>query len=547
MREAKTTRPPTQALLLALFGAVLFVLGLQACTAGRPNAADGTGSYVALMEGPCTTDGQKRACHVETGRVQGIVNCFSGEQTCTGGSWGPCGGEGTIASLNLDVIEANGREGASTKSSTSGLRLLTVTASDASYDNPSCKSNPCNPYCVGIEVDADKMVPDGGFAEYVTSGTVAGPDTFPGGLTGPKNAMGTFSTSSPASVACSPGTPPADGKVCASDYCCAAYPVGTSPNTCQPWAAVGKTNPVAEEKCVKATGVDFTLGLACNDANGDVHVPLCNRGTADATSGTVMVAEYPGNPEYSGDLGGGGTDFCNNAGDPSAYCLVDVANKKIAAGKCIDVNVTAKTAAGTTAGVTCPKPTFSSGNRTMMVNPVAQPAHSWAKTFSPAYATVPEADHCNNYSFHPSTAQGGTCSAYGEQPPPPQNVCFTYEALCNPGFRIVWNQLAYATTVPSESQVLFSVMAAPTVDGGLGTFTTKVLAADIRSTSSPDPAICAMSGSPDANACPKNLAALLGETASHYETLAVCVTQIAVTALPIVNGWQVTFNCVPYE
>jgi hypothetical protein len=553
MRDAKTNRRSQQALFLALFGALLCVLGLQACTAGRPDAAGGLGSVLGMMDdGPCVTDGTKRACHVETGRVEGIVNCFSGTQTCMNGAWGPCGGdtgEGTISSLNYEEIVAHGREGGSSgsTSSASGLKLLLVTASDASYDNPSCKSNPCNPYCRGIEVDADKMVPDGGFSEYATNGTVSGPDSFPGGLSGPKNAMGTFASNSPpANVACTQGHPPADGKVCSSDYCCAAYPVGTAANTCQPWAVVGGTNPVAEEKCTKATGVDFQLGLACNSTDGHVHVPLCNRGTADATTGSVMVAEYPGNPEYSGDLGGGGTDYCNNAGDPSAYCMINLATKKLPAGKCIDVDVTAKTAAGTSAGVTCTSG-FSSGNRTMAVNPVARPTYAWAKTFSPAYTTLPEGDVCNNYSFHPSTAQGGTCSAYGEQPPPPQSVCFDYEALCNPGFRIVWNQLAYSTQVPTDSQVLFHVSSSKAVDGGASTYSTQVLAADVRATSSPDPAICAMSGSPDANACPKNLATLLGEPANHNEFLKVCVTQIAVTAIPVVLGWQVTFNCVPYE
>ena len=86
------------------------------------------------------------------------------------------------------------------------------------------------------------------------------------------------------------------------------------------------------------------------------------------------------------------------------------------------------------------------------------------------------------------------------------------------------------------------------MDGGVGTFTPDIRAANIKSgASGPDPAICAMSGAPDTNACPKNLSTILGSPARHYEVLRVSVTQIAVTAIPVVLGWEVTFNCVPYE
>jgi hypothetical protein len=412
---------------------------------------------------------------------------------------------------------------------------MSVFASDASADAGACRSNPCNPYCQGIDVDADSLMPEGGFTTFAILGTVKAPADFPGGLSGPKNAMKTYAVNSPtAYVACTQGHPPSDGHICSSDYCCAAYAVSGAPNTCQPWALTAGDNPVAAANCTKATGVDFQLGLACNDTStGHVHVPICNRGTGAATAGVVMVGEYSGNPTYAGN-----SDYCSNpGGSPSANCKIDLSLKNLAAGKCMDVDVTAGKAGGTTTGVTCTG-SFSSGNTTMMVNP---PGTS-------GYTTLTEGDQCNNYSFHPTNAQGGTCAAYGQQPPPPVALNYTYTASCPPGYAVQWNQLAYDTSVPSDSEVIFQVSSAALLpDGGTGTFTTPVQAADIKSTASPDPATCAINGAPDATVCPKNLATLLGTAGKTNAVLDVGITEIATTAVPIVKSWQVTFNCIPNE
>ncbi len=530
----------------AVFGCVTFVVmifGLEACS-DRPRAAGDYDMTAPYVTGPCEPDGATRACHIETGRAGNIVNCFSGTQVCTAGQWGACGGtEGEMSSIDLGDLASTRLEGEGT------LSPLTVSATGPSRDAGACRENPCNPYCHGVDVDADSLQPEGGASTGgLVYGTVATPDTFPGGLDGPKNAMGTFAIeSAPARVACNPSHPPSsDGKSCSSDYCCAAHSVGGTPYTCQPWANVGEDNPIAKAKCTKATGVDFTLGLACNSPDGHVHVPACNRGTADATSGTVMVAEYPGNPRYAGDRSGA-AHYCNNPGSPSAYCFVNLATKSIPAGKCLDIDVTAKTAAGSTSGVLCTSG-FSSGNSTMMINPPSPPL-SWAASFTPAYPTLAEGNHCNNYSFHPSTPQGGTCSAYGEPSlPGPMTQTFTYKASCLPGYRVVWNQFGYETIVPSASEVIFKVSTAPsTSDGGSGTFTSEVTAAHVKSTSSPDPAVCSISGYPDANACPKNLATILGVPAQNNEMLKVSVTQISTTAISTVKSWRVSYSCVPYE
>jgi hypothetical protein len=241
-----------------------------------------------------------------------------------------------------------------------------------------------------------------------------------------------------------------------------------------------------------------------------------------------MVAEYPGNPKYSGAV-----DACQNPGTPSASCLINLATKPIPAGKCIDLDVN-DGFAGTVPGVTCSS-VFSSGNRTMMINPPA----------TAGYTTLAEGDACNNYGFHPTTAQGGTCSSYGSQPPPPSGSGYTYTATCQPGFKASWNQFAYNTTVPATSDVVFKISTAPLLpDGGAGTFTTPVMVAHPSNPLITDPAVCAMSGP---SPCPKGLTTLLGATAAANPVLKLELTLTATTALPVVNSWQVTFNCVANE
>lgn len=511
-------RAATAGTVLGLY--LLFV----ACGSPRPAASDGnmTNNGV-VMSGPCTSEGATADCHVETGRVGTIVNCFSGTQTCTGGLWGPCGGgSGTLSTFDLSLAGQSARGGS--------LVPLAVTASAPSADAGACASNPCNPYCLGIDVDAGALT-TGSFTSTSIVGTVKNVSDFPAGAGGPKNAMGSVKyVGSPDRIDCSlqPPYPPADNTHCSSDFCCASYTVGTSTSTCQPWVVTSGDNPIALSNCAKAPGVDFQVGLACQDATtGDVHVPACNRGTGNATTGTVMVAEYSGNPKYSGNA-----DACQNPGSPSASCRINLATKPIAAGKCIDLNVNAGFA-GTVPGVTCTS-LFSGGNRTMMVNPPA----------TTGYTTLAEGDPCNNYGFHPTSSQGGVCAAYGTQPPPPSSQSFTYNAICPTGSGVRWNQFAYSTTVPNASDVLFAVSTAPRLpDGGAGTFTAPVTAAHPATPLIADPAVCPMSGPAP---CPKNLNTLLGAGATN-EVLKLDVTLTATSAMPTVTFWQVTFSCIPNE
>jgi hypothetical protein len=86
--------------------------------------------------------------------------------------------------------------------------------------------------------------------------------------------------------------------------------------------------------------------------------------------------------------------------------------------------------------------------------------------------------------------------------------------------------------------------ATANADGGVGTWTPLVTVADIKSASG-DPAVCSMSGTPAG--CPKNLATLVGTPAKYNPTLEIAVSMIAITAIPTVYSWQVSYSCVPYE
>jgi hypothetical protein len=510
----------------------LYIL-LVACGTSRPAVTDGSGNLGGgvLQSGACATDGATAECHVETGRAGSIVNCFSGSQTCSAGQWGPCGGPGTTSTVDMagftpiagDPTDSHG-----------GLSFRTVSQPFPTSDAGGCASNPCNPYCVGFDVDAGALQPDGGFTSIGVQGTVVLPQNFPGGTTGPKAAAmhgvaSSFQCSRTGTA--TPGTqvghPPATYEVCGYDFCC------DSSNTCQQWVVDSANNPAAAS-CVKATGVDFELGIGCIDASSHTHLPACNRGTADATTGTLRVDGYSGNPNNYGSIA-----VCQKPGGASDTCSVDLAMRPIKAGGCIDIDVQ-KAFAGTVPGITCSSSgAFSGGNETTMINPPA----------TTGYTQLAEGDVCNNYSFLPTPAQGGACKVYGQQPPPPAPFTFEYRATCAAGSQVKWNQFAYDVLDPVISEAIFTASTAPLLgDGGAGTFTTPVTIADVKTLASAaqggDPALCPMSGP---SPCPKNLATLLGAPANSNPIFDLGITLISTTGLPIVNSWQVTYSCIPAE
>jgi hypothetical protein len=575
---------------------------MYGCSSSKPPAADpgdgieGANGRGFVRTGPCSVEGEVVQCHVETGRVGSVVNCFSGTQTCTNGRWGPCGGlggGGTVTSVDVSKI-------VDVSVPNADIKPLTVVASDASSTAAACASNPCNPFCVGIDVDAGALSTST-FVTLGVQGTLSNPSSFPAGVTGPKAQASQGVTGPPARFNCTPGNPPADYKDCHYDYCCATS--GTEANTCQPWAIASGDNPTASS-CVKPSAVDFTLGLGCTSAtDSSLHVPICNRGqTATPTTGSLLLNFYPGNPNSAGTI-----NNCLPNGPVGTTCTVNLATNYIQPGTCIDVNLTAAAGTSPPTGITCSG--VPSGNTTMFVNvPISRniansgglsesgttvtvtttAAHGFAVgrkvviagatnaayngvwtvasivsttqfTFvhtasalaasgggtasSPAIA---EGDACNNYSFLPS-ATDGVCAAYGVQPPPPANSGYVYIARCGPGERVQWNQFAYDTENGGVSTILFRARTATLLgDGGTGTFSSPVTVANVKSDGTGDPAPdCFINGTPAG--CPKSLATALG--ADAYKEVLELLIDITASAppAPVVNSWQVSYSCQPVE
>jgi hypothetical protein len=527
------------------------------CASSRPAAGgDGTGGGVigsgggVILTGPCATEGEKVECHVETGRVGDIVNCFSGSQVCEQGTWGPCGGiDGTLTARNL-----------ASSASAGSLHGLTVTASGPSADAGGCVANPCNPYCVGQDVDAGALAIGTVASIDSVYGVISDPSSFPGGVTGAKAAAmcgvkaGTsaaggnscLSTNSdgagtnPEHFRCGnvpAGTTGAGNPLyCSYDYCCANLPApsgtatlpsGTShPQTCQAWASAGGTSPKAAT-CTKPLAADVTVGLGCASPDGHKHLPVCNRGQTDLvlTSALPLRVQFGGgnvNTTYNknGSPAGTTSEVCNPGNPGADYCKIQ--NKTIKAGTCIDLDFNAASTTDTSAVVYCTSSAIT-GNTVFLVNPQTQSG----------YTHLGEASDCNNFSFFTSTLPSGAAcvSNYGE--PASSTTAYTYTGTCPGGTTLTWNQFAYNTSFPAGSTPGGAVTFTATTSG-----TTPVVVKPTGAAS--PPAVCPFSGP---SPCPYSLASL---PATSPLTLTVLIDSNGVVS-PAVNSWAVTYNCVPTE
>src|SRR5262249_47404738 len=156
--------------------------------------------------------------------------------------------------------------------------------------------------------------------------------------------------------------------------------------------------------------VDYTVGIGCDDAAGDTHFPVCNRGTAPANAGSLRLGITNGPP--------GGEHSCNTQSVTSrGVCTIDLTTLPIAAGACIDVDVS-----NPATGITCSGVSIN-GNRSVYINEGGSP--------------LAECDPCNNWSAN----NHQSCSGYGGLPPPSTQT-FTYTATCPAQTRPQWKELA---------------------------------------------------------------------------------------------------------
>jgi hypothetical protein len=482
--------------------AVAIAASVFACGKGKPPLSDadrwaatriaaGTGG---VQTGPCTQEGLTVECHVETGQHAGVVDCFNGTQTCVGGQWSDCGADngGSVSSHALGPSLAGG-----------AMHTQSLVFLDGSASASGCASNPCDPSCVGADLDAGQLQTNG------FTPTIVATTTSFALLPAPKtqsNAVGLCSTSALSTTQCS------------YDMCCdpTAADAGTGSGQCVAWPK--------QTGCAACAGPDYTLAVGCQDANsGDVRVAICNRGAGDApTSGSLAVSAFSGNPPAAGT-----PEICAaNATAVQGFCTVDLSKVNLKAGACADLDFDHPGA-----GISC-SGNVNSGNRYLMIN------DQHGQT---------ECNYCNNFSFN-YTQQAG-CLPYGNQPPPPVAVSNQYVASCPLGRSLRWNQFAYKTNVPDSSEVVFTAHTGIMEDGGVGTLTSAVTLAHpaTPTVNAADPAYCPMSGSATGT-CPKDLYTLLGgEPAAVNPVLQLDVALAATTAVPTVYWWQFSFDCIPSE
>ncbi len=477
-------------------GAVATAALVVACGSAKPGASDGASSAMTavgtpgdvLRSGPCSVEGETAACHVQTGRSGPIVNCFSGTQICQDGVWSECGaaaGGGVVSSIRSPEPPLEDHGGI-------GIREFAGTA--PSRQSAGCLANPCNPDCQGIDIDAGTLNPGSFVAVDVSLAASAAFSMLPTPKTQANSLLCSKSASSTTQ--------------CSYDMCCD----GTgATGTCQAWPD--------QTTCGRCNGVDYQVAVGCVDDNGHTRTSICNRGTADSpTSGNLKIIALPANPPLAGDPA-----ICQKwSTTPQGQCNINLAKQPIKAGECIDMDFTVPGD-----GITCTG-NFTTGNRALMIN------DQWQQ---------PECNVCNNFSFN-YTQQPG-CKTYSMVPPPPYAETNVYKVKCLPGFRVEWNQLAYATDVPSTSEVFFSVRTAPRyADAGIGAFGPSVLVAHPANPSVGDPALCPMSGP---SPCPKSLYTALGKANAGNEILELVVNMVPGSQIPVVRSWNLSFSCVPDE
>jgi hypothetical protein len=243
--------------------------------ADRPRSlgdSAGNPQYGAIPGSPCVPEGAARDCHVTLGEHDGVLSCFVGKQTCSGGVWSDCGGQGSITGQSFHP-----------RVHASGKRVDSLTSA------ANCTNDPCDPTCqIYNETPDAGIVPDGGGTVIaITGGSLANSNVPPGFQGKGNDPSGVCST-------CAPGsTSTACQEACMFDMTCNTN--GT--NGC---TAFG---PGQSGAC---TGIDITVPVTC-ESGSNVEVSVCNRGTQSAPPGVLCYVYPGGSPQYPNANPGIGT------------------------------------------------------------------------------------------------------------------------------------------------------------------------------------------------------------------------------------------------
>jgi hypothetical protein len=487
--------------LAAIVGLGVAAVTMASCTVddgARPisnmNGAGGGGSGSSGSSssgdplGPCV-DGTKAECHETVGTNGDILTCLNGERTCVGGVWGPCAGEFSSKSMPpSDDTESAWAPGE--------YRPLGLT------DAGPCQNNPCDPYCQ----DFEEVPPvDGGYEVIPTVETVF----YTGSL------ADALALTPPGFVSKGLKEPCSTTIDCQFDSHC--LPTGTNgvtcPNgvakCCMPWGS-GEFNA----SCAKP---DATTGFACTQTINGVKVPtipVCNRGSVTLPAPTRIYV-FPGNsPQYP---------LCIPDKDP--YICDTTA--PVAPGKCINV-------------LNCPGLT-GNGTKAIMINGPTNGGGGQAPN-NPVWR-----DECtceNNWGVW----SGNSTPCY-EKPIYAASTVIkyqVYQAICPSGTQPQWGYLAWNTTTPLDSNVLWDARVA-TTNAGLSA-ATFINLGNAKATPAPNTQVCAMGGPAP---CPINLYTAFGGTPiANSEFLELKMTinpSTDKTQGATVNNWQITYSCPPAQ
>ena len=449
------------------------------------------------MTGSCGPNGTVRACHVNLGQHDGVIDCFAGSQECRGGSWSACGGtDVTLMSTQESVLAhaTSARAGASPQA----LGAPTAVGS--------CPADPCNPYCRQSDDSASATADGGATVLYTFSGSEWG--NAPGGFIGKQDCSPACGTGFP--KACN-GAPTHYNKF---DACQAEHHCDAATGACV------KNQVPADWKWPVATcaGIDLTVGPAC--VTGGVEgFNICNRGNTAMTvaQGPIKVFIDTGNGY---DFGATGTCVSK-----AASCSIALA-APLAPGSCRLV-VESECAA------------WGNGNKIAYVNSDQSVPECGAKV-SGAGATMPG---CNN-NWSDIKKGGSACTSATVGGYAPTTRAQTLAASCPPGTQAWWNKLLYDVVAPAGTSVAFRAqVTAVTPDGGVGATWPAVgsFAAVVTESTTKN---CSMGSGAG---CPIDLTAALGGfPAASYANITIQTTLTpdpTLTTTPTLNSWAISYNC----
>jgi hypothetical protein len=407
-----------------IFAAVVAIVFAYGCAgADRPpagNEATATGDNI--FSGPCSPEGAVRDCHAVIGIHHGVVDCFTATQTCSGGVWTGCGGDGTGG-----TIAAHSFGG--------GLHADSLSA--ASSTGSPCSTDPCDIGCSGYnETPPTPLFPPCGAGGFLIGDRVVddlhGPihDSQPDHCIADQNGCVAQRTINDNRTKCDD---------CQFDSHCVA-------GECEPWLLDGAATSLPAD-CASPNRVDFTVEYPCVTPSfgppNDFHVTVCNRGLDDASAGTLRIGVFDPDkvPNCMGPTGPRGA-----LPRGGRELRVDLTDAVIAAGSCFEVNAS-------NADVTDLLGNIRPVNEFLaQLGDGVGLAANWD-------ASIPECNVCNNwsgYDRHVRCTTVGTTTA---------TVAQTYDGVCPPGYTPQWGTLAYSVNTPPGTDVKFAVSTGPAAAG----------------------------------------------------------------------------------